>query len=156
MKKSKGKLTGILGTLIIHLIAAIIFFSMQLRSMQKMISTQYEVELVPEPELVAKKEKMAEAPPTSVEKVLKGDEEMLNIARNLANKPAEKINASDYIDKVKEELIQSGKLGKDNFIDEQKKDGESKGTENIGLQTEKPVEKTVTKPGSAAGNGCKF
>jgi hypothetical protein len=32
-----------------------------------------------------------------------------------------KINAADYIDKVKEELIASGKLGKDNYIDEQKK-----------------------------------
>ncbi len=28
---------------------------------------------------------------------------------------------ADYIDKVKDELIKSGKLGKDNFIDEQKK-----------------------------------
>jgi hypothetical protein len=156
MKKDKGRLTGILGTLIIHLIAAIIFFSMQLRSLQKIISTQYEVELVPETEIVAKKEKLPEVSPTSVEKVLKGDEEMLNIARNLANKPAEKINASDYIDKVKEELIQSGKLGKDNFIDEQKKDGESSGTENIGPQTEKPVEKTVTKPGSAQEMAANF
>ena len=46
---------------------------------------------------------------------------MLDIARNLANKPAEKIKASDIIEQVKEELIKSGKLGADNYIDEQKK-----------------------------------
>jgi hypothetical protein len=42
---------------------------------------------------------------------------MLNIARNLASKSEEKIDPDDYIDKVKEELIQSGKLGTDNYID---------------------------------------
>ena len=49
---------------------------------------------------------------------------MLNIARNLANKSEEKINPDDYIDKVKEELIKSGKLGADNYIDEQKRSAE--------------------------------
>ena len=34
---------------------------------------------------------------------------MLNIARNLANKPDEKINPADYIDNVKEELIKKRK-----------------------------------------------
>ena len=33
MKKYEGKLAGILGTVIIHLIAAIIFMSFQLRSL---------------------------------------------------------------------------------------------------------------------------
>jgi TonB family protein len=156
MIKLKGNLTGILGTLIIHLIAAIIFLSMQLRSMDKEISTQYEVELSAVPEPVAPIEKTEAVPVTSVEKVLKDDEEMLNIARNLANKPAEKIDASDYIDKVKEELIQSGKLGTDNFIDEQKNGDRSEGTESIGVKTETPSEKTVTKPGSAQEMAANF
>ena len=76
-------------------------------------------------EPVTKKEKPVELPATTVEKILKGDEEMLNIARNLASKSDEKINPADYIDKVKEELIKSGKLGADNYIDEQKKLNES-------------------------------
>lgn len=157
MKKIKGSLTGILGTLIIHLIAAIIFLSMQLRSMDKKISTQYEVELAAVPEPVTQVEKPAEAlPETSVEKVLKNDEEMLNIARNLANKPAEKIDASDYIDKVKEELIKSGQLGTDNFIDQKKNASSSEGTESIGLKTETAVEKTTTKPGSAQEMAANF
>jgi len=156
MKKLKGNLTGILGTLIIHLIAAIIFLSMQLRSMDREISTQYEVELAAVPEPVAQKEKEEVVPVTSVEKVLKDDEEMLNIARNLANKPAEKIDASDYIDKVKEELIQSGKLGTDNFIDDQKNGAGSEGTESIAVKTETPAEKTTTKPGSAKEMAANF
>jgi len=146
MRKSKGNLAGILGTIIIHLIAGIIFMSLQLSSLQKAISKQYEVELAPEPETVVKMKKIIEVPATSVEKVLKGDKEMLNIARNLSSKPAEKINASDYIDKVKDELIKSGKLGVDNYIDEQKKLNESKGDENIMVKKDTISEKVKAKP----------
>jgi len=146
MRKNKGNLAGLLGTLIIHLIAGIIFMSLQLSSLQKAISKQYEVELAPEPETVVKMKKIIEVPATSVEKVLKGDEEMLNIARNLSSKPAEKINASDYIDKVKDELIKSGKLGVDNYIDEQKKLNESKGDENIMVKKDTISEKVKAKP----------
>ena len=135
MRKNKGKLTGILGTLIIHLIAGIIFMSLQLRSLQKVITAEYQVELAPAPapapETVTKKDKIIEVHATSVEKVLKGDAEMLNIARNLSSKPAEKINPSDYIDKVKEELIKSGKLGVNNYIDEQKNRMNRMGTKTL-------------------------
>ena len=149
MRNNKGKLTGILGTLIIHLIAGIIFLSLQLRSLEKKIASEYQVELAPQAELVAKKEKIIEVPATTVEKILKGDEEMLNIARNLSSKPAEKINAADYIDKVKEELIKSGKLGVDNYIDEQKKIKESGGDENLTFKKDTIVEKMKEKPGSS-------
>jgi hypothetical protein len=145
MRKNKGKLAGILGTLIIHLIAGIIFMSLQLRSLQKTISKEYEVELASKTEPVIKKEKMIEVPATSVEKVLKGDEEMLNIAKNLSSKPTEKINPSDYIDKVKEELIKSGKLGVDNYIDKQKKLNESKGDENLTVEKDTIREKVKAK-----------
>ena len=133
MRKVDGRVTGILVAIIIHLIAGIIFMSLQLRSLQKAISTEYQVELAPQPEPEKKKDKIAELAPTTVEKVLKGDEEMLNIARNLSSKSTEKINPSDYIDKVKEELIKSGKLGVDNYIDEQKKMKESNGDENLNV-----------------------
>jgi hypothetical protein len=149
MRKSKGKLTGILGTLIIHLIAGIIFMSLQLRSLQKTIATEYQVELAPAAEPEIKKEKMAEVPATTVEKVLKGDAEMLNIAKNLSSKPTEKINASDYIDKVKEELIKSGKLGADNYIDERKKQNESKGDENLAIEKDTVADKVKVKTKSS-------
>ena len=142
----KGKQAGILGTLIIHLIAGILFMSLQLRSLQKAISTEYQVELAPQPEPEKKKDKIAELAPTTVEKVLKGDEEMLNIARNLSSKSTEKINPSDYIDKVKEELIKSGKLGVDNYIDEQKKMKESNGDENLNVAKDTIGNKEKVKP----------
>jgi hypothetical protein len=151
MGKSKGKLTGILGTVIIHLIAGIIFMSLQLSSLQKTMAKEYVVELAPEPkpEPEVKQPKPAESPATTVEKVLKGDEEMLNIARNLASKPAEKINAKDYIDKVKEELIKSGKLGVDNYIDEQKNQNISNGDVSISTKKDTSGIKLKTKPTSS-------
>jgi hypothetical protein len=61
---------------------------------------------------------------------------MLNIARNLANKADQKINPADYIDMVKEELIKSGKLGIDNYIDDQKKRDEMKADENLAFKND--------------------
>jgi hypothetical protein len=149
MRKIDGKLTGILGTLIIHLIAGIIFISLQLRSLEKKIATNYEVELAPEQITAPKAENPAESSPTSVEKVLKGDEEMLNIARNLAGKSSEKINPKDYIDKVKEELIKSGKLGTDNFIDDQKKTKQDEGTENVSFKRDSAMKDIKSKSGQS-------
>lgn len=130
MRNSDSRVTGILGTVIIHLVAAIFFMLYQIGALQKSITRDFKVEFyqVPEPE---EKKKMVELPATTVERVLRGDDEMLNIARNLANKPEEKINPSDVIDKVKEELIKDGKLGKDNYIDEHKKQSESTNNENV-------------------------
>lgn len=146
MRKLNGNMTGILGTIIIHFIAGIIFISLQLRSLEKKISRQYEIELAPQV-IAPKTEKAPEQQPATIEKVLKGDEEMLNIARNLSSdKPAEKINPSDYIDKVKEELIKSGKLGSDNFIDEQKKQKATKGNEDIALLKDSTSGKPKNKP----------
>ena len=121
MKKYNGKIVGILGTVIIHLLAGIIFMTLQLqglRTKEKQIE-KFEIEFaaIEEKKIM---EKPTEPPPTSVENILYDDVEMLNIARNLASKSEEKIDPDDYIDKVKEELIQSGKLGSDNYIDRQK------------------------------------
>jgi hypothetical protein len=156
MRKYKGQRIGILGTLIIHLIAGIIFMSLQLRSLQKNMSAQYEVELAPASEPEKPKEKIAELPATSVEKVLKGDEEMLNIAKNLSSKPTEKINPSDYIDKVKEELIKSGKLGVDNYIDEQKKQNESRGEENTSILKDTTGDHDKVKPARSQEMAANF
>ncbi len=130
MKKYEGRLVGILGTVIIHLIAGIVFMSFQIRSLHVDNTDEFVVEFAPAEE-ANDKDKLIELPVTSLEKILQGDEDMLNIARNLANKTEEKINASDYIDMVKEELIKSGKLDADNYIDEQKRLNELKSEENI-------------------------
>lgn len=146
MKNSNGKLIGIFGTLIFHLIAAIIFMSFKMHSLNRDLSEEFTVEFVKvnEPEV---KNEMIQLPASHLERILQGDEEMLNIARNLANKPDEKIDPADYIDKVKEELINAGKLGSDNYIDDQKRLKESGVDENLEfrknekvLEEEKPSE----------------
>lgn len=131
MIKNEGKLVGILGTVIIHLIAGILFISFQINALHNKISAEYELELARVDEPVTKNDKLIELPATTIERILKGDNEMLDIARNLANKSEEKIDAADYINKVKEELIKSGKLGVDNYIDAQKKASESRSEENL-------------------------
>jgi hypothetical protein len=121
MKKNEGRLVGILGAIIIHLIAGIIFMVIKMGSLHiNEYTKEYQIALenVPFPD---KKENSPQIKTYSVEQVLRGDQEMLNIARNLANQPDVKINANDYIDKVKDELIESGKLSKNNYIDDQKK-----------------------------------
>jgi hypothetical protein len=145
MKNINGKLVGILGTVIIHLIAAIIFMSFKMYSLQKDYLKEITVELA-QTEVTEDDKKLIELPVSSVESILQGDEEMLNIARNLANKSEEKIDPADYIDKVKEELIRDGKLGPDNYIDKQKKSEQMNEDEKLALEnTEMPGEEEKPK-----------
>jgi len=144
MRKYEGKLVGILGAVIIHLIAGIVFMLFQMRSLQRDFSKEFTVEFaqVEEPETSDRQIKL---PASNIERILQGDEEMLNIARNLANKSDVKIDPADYIDKVKEELIKDGKLGIDNYIDEQKRLNEMNGDENLALE-DKSNENKEEKP----------
>ncbi|HAM09153.1 MAG TPA: hypothetical protein DCP74_02455 [Bacteroidales bacterium] len=143
MKKYKGRLVGILGTVIFHLIVAIIIMSFQIRSLQVQARDMFEIEFLAEEQ--PEEEKLIEVPITTIEKILQGDEEMLNIARNLANKADPRVNPDDYIDKVKEELIKSGKLSVDNYIDEQKKAAD-KTDENLAFNDESKVKDDQNKP----------
>jgi len=122
MKDYKGKIIGILGTVIFHLVAAIFFMLFQIRSLNIDLSNEFVIEFAEEsPDNLQDREKLIELPAKGIEQVLQGDEELLNIARNLANKPDVQIDPEDYINKVKDELIKSGKLGVDNYIDEWKR-----------------------------------
>jgi len=137
MKKYEGTLVGIMGTVIFHLIIAIIIMSFQIRSLNTQSKDMFEIEFLAE-EQPSEEEKLMEVPITTIEKILQGDEEMLNIARNLANKADPRINPDDYIDMVKEELIKSGKLSADNYIDEQKKAAD-KADENLAFKDESKI-----------------
>jgi hypothetical protein len=140
VKKYNGKIVGILGTVIIHLVAAIIFMSFQLTSLKtkekKIEKFEIEFAAIEEKKVV---EKPVELPPTSVENILHDDVEMLNIARNLSSKSEVKVDAKEYIDKVKEELIQSGKLSTDNYLDQ--KGGNNRMSEDDQFIMEKKDEK---------------
>ncbi len=137
MRNVDSRLAGILGTVILHLIAGIIFVSFKIHSLKKYLPGEFAVEFAQVTAPPESKEKPIELPSTHVERILQGDEEMLNIARNLANKPDVKINPSDYIDEVKNELIREGKLGEDNYIDEQKKLNENTKGEDISISKDK-------------------
>lgn len=118
MNRYEGPLVGILGAIILHLVVAIVFMSFRLNSMVRENRAEFLIEFEKEPEPEKEEDKIIL--PKSVEELFANDEKYLNIARNLANKPVEDINVDNYIDKVKEELIKSGKLTEDNFIDEKK------------------------------------
>jgi hypothetical protein len=146
VRKYNGKIVGILGTVIIHLIAAIIFMSFQLQGLKtkKKQIEKFEIEFaaIEEKKTI---EKPIELPPTSVENILHDDVEMLNIARNLSSKSDEKIDAKDYIDKVKEELIQSGKLGTDNYLDAQRGNTQMTEDDQFIMENQKEKEKQEEK-----------
>lgn len=145
MRNYDGKLVGILGTVIIHLIAGIIFMSFRIQKLNRDFSEEFIVEIAPADE-AEPEEKLIELPASSIEKILQGDEEMLNIARNLANRSDVKIDPADYIDKVKEELIKSGKLGIDNYIDEQKRLSEMNAEEKLAFENKSNDDQEAEKP----------
>jgi hypothetical protein len=144
MKRNDGRLAGILGTVIFHLLAAVIFMSFQIRTIQKenqeLFRIEFEEPTEPEPE-----EEKIEIPLSILEKILQGDNEMLNIARNLANKADPTVNREDYIDRVKEELIKSGQLDKNNYIDEWREKA-LHGDENLAMENEQPKTIEEEKP----------
>lgn len=150
MKKRDGRLVGILGTVIFHLIAAIIFMSFQISAVKKSNTELFQVELQPVEETAPEQEKLKQeilkSTDKTAEEVVKENAEMLNIARNLSNKSNQKIDPHEYEDMVKEELIKSGKLGRDNFIDEQKKIAENGGQEDIPAVEKKPENKVKNQP----------
>lgn len=137
-----GRVVAILGTVIIHLIAGIIFMSYKLYSLntrQKQVK-KFEIEFAAVEEVkkqqeeLSKQQKMPQTNLTNVEKVVRDDREMLDIARNLANKSTEKINPKDYENKVKEELIKSGKLGVNNYLDQPAVTGEGAEDEELAIK----------------------
>jgi hypothetical protein len=118
--------------------------SFQIRSLTVQKRDMFEIEFLAE-EQTAEEEKLVEVPVTTIEKILQGDEELLNIARNLANRSDPRVNPDDYIDMVKEELIKSGKLSADNYIDERKREAD-KSDENLAFNDESKVQDDQNKP----------
>jgi len=140
-----GKIVATLGTVIIHLLAGIIFMSFKLYSLKTKEKNpeKFEIEFAAIEEQKAKP-KPIELPPTSVENILHDDAEMLNIARNLASKSEVKTDPKEYINEVKDELIKSGKLGTDNYLDNPRDNEQNAEDEQVLLQ--KQADKEVEQP----------
>jgi len=147
MGDNESRMIGILGTVIIHLIAAVIFMSFKLQSVKKEIAENIIVEFTGvEENLPEENEQIVSLPYSSLESVFHDDQEILNIARNIANRSEVNINPADYVDKVKEELIKSGKLGADNFIDEQKLPDEPTEQDKLSFIDNEPDAQENNKP----------
>ncbi len=117
MKRHEGKIVGIIGTIIIHIIAGIIFMSAKLSSVYHEKQSEFLVEF--EPDRAFKEDEIIETPVT-LEDLFRGDDRFTDIIRNIASNKEIEINKEDYIDRVKDEMIEEGKLGEDNYIDRQK------------------------------------
>lgn len=115
---NEGKIIGVLGTVILHLLLGIIFMSTKLSSIVREDPAEFLVEFQPDMEFI--EDDIVEEP-VSLEELFEDDDRFTDIIRNIANEEGRDINAADYIDRVKEEMIAEGKLGEDNYIDEQKK-----------------------------------
>ncbi|MFN2313501.1 MAG: hypothetical protein ABR531_03530 [Bacteroidales bacterium] len=129
MNRFEITFTAVMATIIIHLTVAVIFMSVKVSAMKREIAA--EIILAVEEDL----------PDRDLEKALelaKSDqfkdvttEELVNIIKNLADKPLD-IDPKEYEEMVKEEMIKSGMLDESNFIDEQKM-AEEAGMEEIAI-----------------------
>jgi hypothetical protein len=116
MKRYEGKLAGILGTVIIHLLAAILFVSVRLNSLERDKLAEYILVLV-EPETDAS-EKEIDLPSISDPLQSDVDTRIRNLIRNMADQTDPVIDPAEYQDRVKDEMIRQGLLNEDNFIDD--------------------------------------
>jgi len=160
VRRNNGKIVGILGTAIIHLTAAILFMTYKLGELK---TKEHEIEKF-EIEFAAVEEKIAQPQVSradnpsavTVENVLRNDPEMLNIARNLASRGEEKIDPQEYIDKVKDELIESGKLGSDNFIDSRRQGYQQSEGEEIAVDEKEKADESENKASEAEKMAANF
>ena len=129
MNRFEITFTAIMATIILHLAVAVIFMSVKVSAMKREIAA--EIILAVEEDL----------PDRDLEKALelsKSDqfkdapiEELVNIIKNLADKPID-IDPKAYEDLVKEEMIKSGMLNESNYLVEQKR-AEEAGREEIAM-----------------------
>lgn len=147
MNRFEITFTAIMATIIIHLTVAVIFMSVKISALQREIAAEIilSVDELPDPDMekaleLAKSDQFQGMSP----------EEMVNIIKNIADKPLD-MDPKEYENLVKEEMIKSGLLNENNFIDRQKM-AEEAGDDEIAVakedvtprvteKTEKPEEK---------------
>lgn len=141
MNRFEITFTAIMATIIIHLTVAVIFMSVKISALQREIAAEIILtfnEELPDPEMekameLAKKDQFQGISP----------EEMLNIIKNIADKPMD-IDPKEYENMVKEEMIKSGLLNEKNFIDQEKM-AEEAGMEAIAAPKEEIKPKVMEK-----------
>ncbi len=140
MRRYEGRLAGLLGTIIIHLLAAILFFSVKLNTLKREREKEFILvfeEVTEEPDLdITTPGQISEEQLTDVDMMIR------NIVRNLANPENPVIDPQEYQDMVKEEMIKRGLLGEDNFIDDWKKRETEEGAIEIAEKLREEYTKT--------------
>jgi len=132
MNRFEITFTAIMVTIIIHLTVAVIFMSVKISALKREIAAEIILTMedeFPDPEMdkaieLAKSDQFQGVSP----------EEMLNIIKNIADKPID-IDPKEYENMVKEEMIKSGLLNEKNFIDQEKMAKEA-GAEEIAAEKE--------------------
>jgi hypothetical protein len=140
MSRNEIIFTAVMSAIIAHLIVAIVFMSLKISALKTSMQSEVSITL----------EEQYDEPPVEEKKLsemTEGEliqnataEQLVNIAKNISDKPID-IDPAEYQDLVKNELIQSGKLGTSNYIDEQK-NAESTSNDEIPVDNkeQKPVE----------------
>jgi len=139
MNRFEITFTAVMATIIIHLTVAVIFMSVKISALRREIAAEIILSIdeeMPDPSMekaieLAKSDQFQGISP----------EEMVNIIKNIADKPLD-IDPKEYEDMVKEEMIKSGLLNEKNFIDQQKM-AEEAGMEEI-TATPEEVKPQVT------------
>ncbi len=114
---AKKNIYGILGTIIVHLIVAIIFLLVKLSADFKNTDGGILIDLSSLQDEVTELQKKAEQAKEKSDNPLN---DFHDFAVNEANQKDVKFDINEYIDAVKNEMIEKGDLSKDNFIDRAK------------------------------------
>jgi hypothetical protein len=84
MKKYEGRIAGILGTIIIHLVAALLFMSVKLHSLYQEKKSEFLIEFQSDDRFI--EDEVVEVPRT-LEEIFRDDDRYMDIVRNIANQP---------------------------------------------------------------------
>jgi len=106
---------GILGTIIVHLLLAILFMLIKLSTtyQERQEAIIIDFESTPEePEIIEVEV------PDRIAEMYNNEEFWTNIARNLSSQTEEEFDIEDYIDKIRQELMESGEISEQNYLDE--------------------------------------
>ncbi len=106
---------GILGTIIVHLLLAILFMLIKLSTTYQARQEAIIIDFEPAPE---EPEIIEMEVPDRIAEMYNNEEFWTNIARNLASQTEEEFDIEDYIDQIKQELIESGEISEENYLDE--------------------------------------
>ncbi len=114
---AKKNIYGILGTIIVHLIVAIIFLLVKLSSDFRNTDDGILIDLASLQDEITELQNKAEQANNNEDNTF---DDFHDIAVNEASQSEAEFDINEYIDAVKDEMIEEGELSEDNFIDRAK------------------------------------